>query len=83
MKYLVLTIRKPTFDDTVRTDHYTFLKSLRASGNLELAGPFTDRSGGAYVIRANSLREAQALAYRDPLHLRSCSEVLVYEWDAS
>lgn len=83
MKYLVLTIRKPSFDDAVRSEHYSFLQSLRERDVLEQAGPFTDRTGGAYVIRAGSLQQAQALAEADPLHLRNCSLVTVYEWDAS
>jgi uncharacterized protein YciI len=83
MKYLVLTIRKPSFDDTVRPEHYAFLESLREGGSLEQAGPFTDRSGGAYVIRAESLDQARAVAHQDPLHCRDCSTVTVYEWNAS
>jgi len=45
MKYLVLTLRKPHFDDSVIPAHYAFLQSLRDRGILEQAGPFTDRSG--------------------------------------
>ena len=83
MKYLVLTMRKPTFDDGVRADHYAFIDSLRARGLLEQAGPFTDRSGGAYVIRAEDLGEARTIAHQDPLHLRNCSRMTVFEWDAA
>jgi uncharacterized protein YciI len=82
MKYLVLTIRKPQFDDAAVTAHYAFLGTLRGRGILEQAGPFSDRSGGAYVIRAESLDEARAVAFEDPLHLRDCSEITVREWDA-
>jgi uncharacterized protein YciI len=83
MKYLVLTIRKPHFDASFVPAHYDFLQSLRGRGLLDLAGPFTDRSGGAYVIRADGLEAARALAHRDPLHLHDCSEVTVHEWNAS
>lgn len=83
MKYLVLTIRKPRFDEAVKAAHYAFLQSLRERGLIDQAGPFTDASGGAYVIRAANLDEARALAFEDPLHLRDCSEVTVREWDAS
>jgi uncharacterized protein YciI len=82
MKYLVLTMRRPAFDDTVRDDHYAFLQSLRDRGILEQAGPFTDRSGGAYVLRASSLADAQRIAGTDPLHVRKCSTVTVHEWRA-
>jgi uncharacterized protein YciI len=82
MKYLVLTIRKPQFDPAVAPAHYDFLQSLRDDGVLEQAGPFTDRSGGAYVIRADSLDRAREIAARDPLAVHDCSDVTVREWDA-
>ena len=82
MKYLVMTIRKPTFEDSVRGEHYAFLQDLRDRGILEQAGPFTDTTGGAYVIQAENLDEARAVALEDPVHLRKCSTVTVHEWDA-
>ncbi len=83
MKYLVLTIRRPDFDADAIPAHYAFLDELRAKGLLEQAGPFTDRSGGAYVLKASSLAEARGLAEMDPLHLRQCSTITVHEWNAS
>jgi uncharacterized protein YciI len=82
VKYLVLTIRKPAFNAEVVPAHYRFLQHLRESGTLEQAGPFTDRSGGAYVIRAPSLDEARGIAETDPLHVHGSSEVTVREWDS-
>jgi uncharacterized protein YciI len=82
MKYLVLTMRKPHFDAAFVPAQYDFLQSLRDRGLLEQAGPFTDRSGGAYVIKAGSLEDARELAHGDPLHIHDCSEVTVREWDA-
>jgi uncharacterized protein YciI len=82
MKYFVLTMRKPHFDAAFVPAHYDFLQALRDRGLLEQAGPFTDRSGGAYVIRADSLDSARELAHHDPLHIHGCSEVTVREWDA-
>ena len=77
-----MTIRRPTFDPDAIPAHYEFLQSLRDQGMLEQAGPFTDSSGGAYVLSAASLDEARDLAEQDPLHLRSCSTVTVREWNA-
>lgn len=82
MKYLVLTIRKPEFDPDVVPAHYEFLDAMRAEGFLEQAGPFTDRSGGAYVLAAGSLEEAREIAHRDPLHVSNSSTVTVHEWNA-
>jgi uncharacterized protein YciI len=83
MKYLILTIRKPQFDAAVVSAHFAFLQSLRDQGILEQAGPFTDRSGGAYVIAADDFEHARQVAERDPLHVHDCSEVTVREWDAT
>jgi uncharacterized protein YciI len=83
MKYLVLTLRESGFDPAVIPAHYEFLDELRSGDLLEQAGPFTDRSGGAYVLKAGSMKEAQRLAERDPLHLRRCSKIAVHEWNAN
>jgi len=82
MRYLVTAFRTPEFDPSVIDAHQAFLDELRQAGKLELAGPFMDQSGGAYLIRAANLEEAQALASRDPVHTSKSSIVTVYEWDA-
>ena len=82
-RFLVLTLRRPGFDPAVIAPHYAHLDRLRADGVLELAGPFPDKSGGAYVLRAASLQDAQALAFADPLHVGGASEVSVREWTAA
>ena len=81
MKYLVTTLRTPHFREDVIPRHYAFLADLRAAGKLEGAGPFTDRSGGAYLLRVEDLEEARAIAFQDPLHLENCSAVTVREWN--
>ena len=80
-RYLVTTFRTPQFQTSVIDGHYAFLDHLRQDGKLEMAGPFTDKSGGAYLIKAASLEEAQALAFSDPVHTTKSSIVTVYEWD--
>ena len=82
-RYLVLTRRTAAFDEAVIGPHHAHLDALRGQGRLELAGPFSDRSGGAYIVRAGSLAEAEAIAFADPLHVRGCSEVTVHEWNAA
>ena len=81
-RYLVMTFRTPQFQPSVIDDHYSFLDRLRQQGKLEVAGPFTDKSGGAYVIKAENLEEARALAFTDPVHTTKSSIVTVYEWNA-
>jgi len=82
IRYLVTTFRTPQFDPSVIEAHYAFLDGLRKEGKLEFAGPFTDKSGGAYLLRAANMDEAKAMAYSDPVHTSKSSVVTVYEWDA-
>ncbi|GAB3387049.1 YciI family protein [Lysobacter fragariae] len=81
-RYLVLTLRTPRFDPGVIAPHYAHLDRLRERGRLELAGPFGDKSGGAYIVRAHDLDEATAIAFDDPVHTTGASQVTVYEWHA-
>ncbi len=82
IRYLVTTFRTPQFDPSVIEAHYVFLDGLRQRGKLELAGPFTDKSGGAYLIKAANMEEAKTIAFSDPVHTSNSSVVTVYEWDA-
>lgn len=82
-RYLVVTIRQPAFQESAIALHYDFLARLREQGRLELAGPFSDKSGGAYVLKVESLEAAQGLAYSDPVYVTGSSLVTVYEWNAS
>lgn len=81
-RYLVLTERTLGFQPYALQEHYAFLERLREAQLLEMAGPFSDKSGGAYLLRAANLAEATAMAHQDPLHMRGFSRLSVREWDA-
>ena len=82
IRYLVIAMRRPSFDDAVIAPHLAFLDELRAAGQLEMTGGFSDRSGGAYVlVNVASLEEAKAIAARDPLALTGTSDLTVHEWN--
>jgi len=82
IRYLVIAMRRPSFDDAVIAPHLAFLDELRAAGQLDMTGGFSDRSGGAYVlVNVASLDEAKAIAARDPLTLTGTSDLTVYEWN--
>ncbi|MQR00265.1 YciI family protein [Glaciimonas soli] len=81
-RYLVTTMRTANFQQSAIALHYVFLEQLREKGVLELAGPFTDKSGGAYLLTAASLEDARAMAFSDPVHTTGSSVVTVYEWNA-
>jgi uncharacterized protein YciI len=80
--YLVMVMRRPQFDPAVVPAHQRFLDELRAQGSVERSGPFADKSGGAYLLRAPDLAQALAIAHRDPAHVSGGWDVTVYEWHA-
>ena len=82
-RYLVLVMRNPGFDTSLIDAHLHFIDELRAQQRIELSGGFGDRSGGAYLLRADSLDEARTIAERDPLHTQRASTIAVYEWTAT
>lgn len=83
-RYLVMAMRRADFDESVIAPHLAFLDELRAAGQLELTGGFSDKSGGAYLLRGiASLEEAQAIVARDPLAIRRSSELTVHEWNVA
>ncbi|WP_280182655.1 YciI family protein [Nocardia cyriacigeorgica] len=80
-KYLVMVMRTPGFDPAVVEPHKQFLAELRAKGMLQETGRFTDGTGGAYIVLADSLDQAREIVYTDPVHTTGASEVTVYEWE--
>lgn len=80
-RYLVMAMRKPNFSDDVIAPHLAFLDKLRAAGQLEMTGGFSDKSGGAYVLNVESLGQAEAIAADDPLATSGSSLITVYEWN--
>lgn len=82
-RFLVLVMRTPHFDAGLIDAHRGFLDGLRREARLELAGGFADRSGGAYLLHAESLAAAQAIAAGDPLVAAGASLATVHEWHAA
>jgi len=80
-RYLVIAMRTAHFSDDVIAPHLAFLDALRAEGKLHMTGGFSDKTGGAYVLNASSLEEAQALVATDPLATSNASVLTVYEWN--
>ncbi|MEW5836966.1 MAG: YciI family protein [Pseudomonadota bacterium] len=80
--YLVMLKRRPVVDPAAIEAHRAFLEALRAQGVLERSGPFTDKSGGAYLIHAHDLAAAQAIVDRDPASTSGGWDVTIHEWQA-
>jgi uncharacterized protein YciI len=79
-RYLVYLLRRPDVDPAVVPLHIAFLDDLRAQGRVELSGGFSDKSGGAYLLRADDLAAAQATVQRDPAHTSGGWTITVHEW---
>lgn len=81
MHYLILALRTPQFDPDILPGHRAFLEDLRERGVLAAWGPFNDQSGGAYVVRADSLAAAEAIAAADPLGSSGAAELTAWAWE--
>jgi uncharacterized protein YciI len=53
---------------SVRPVHRQYLTTLKANGQLAVAGPFTDDWGALIVYEAASAEEAERLLRGDPFH---------------
>ncbi|WP_280423482.1 YciI family protein [Nocardia carnea] len=80
-KYLVLAFRTAAYDPAVGEPHRQFLGELRTRGMLQESGPFTDGTGGAYIVLAESRAAAEAVVFTDPLHTTGAAGLTVYEWE--
>ncbi|ARB36642.1 YciI family protein [Bacillus subtilis] len=78
--YLMLTMRTEKFNQEHVAGHYEFLDRLQAEKRLKMFGPFSDATGGAYVIEADSLEEAAEIGHADPLVASGSSELTIKEW---
>ncbi len=81
-RYLIVLVRRPQLDPAVVPLHMAFLEALRQQGQLELSGPFGDKSGGAYLLRAPTLDDALAIVHDDPAHRSGGWDITVREWQA-
>ncbi|MBK4202534.1 hypothetical protein EGI09_01035 [Bacillus subtilis] len=77
--YLMLTTRTDQFNQEHVAGHYEFLDRLQAEKRLKLFGPFSDATGGAYIIEAGSLEEAAEIGHADPLVASASSELTIKE----
>ncbi|WP_157107389.1 YciI family protein [Nocardia grenadensis] len=68
-------------DSGLAAPHRRFLADLRAKDMLQSSDPFTDGSGGAHLVLADSLAAAEAAVYADPLHTTGSSAITVHEWE--
>ncbi len=67
--------------DRMRLAHQSYARTLEASGELIMAGPFADGSGALAIYRAQSKDQAMALVLADPYHAEGVLETYALsEW---
>ncbi|TDN57917.1 YciI family protein [Paraburkholderia sp. BL10I2N1] len=65
----------------VRPAHRSYARTIKANGELIMAGPFADDSGALFIYRAQSKDEAMALVLEDPYHAAGVFETFALsEW---
>jgi uncharacterized protein YciI len=78
--FLLMTTRTNKFDSNDIQGHYDHLEKLKKEELLEMYGPFSDTTGGAYLIKAASLDEAIKIGNSDPLIQNGSSTLTIKEW---
>jgi uncharacterized protein YciI len=81
-RFLFYNQRTDRWTADVLPHHLAYLAELRAAGKIELSGGFADGSGGAVIVRAESLAEAQAIAANDPISRMGTHTITIHEWKA-
>jgi len=80
-RYLVVLMRRRDgFDAALIPKHKQYLDDLAAQGRIEMTGPFSDGSGGAYLLRAQDIDEATQLIHADPGYQGGGWDITFYEW---
>jgi uncharacterized protein YciI len=81
MKYVAkLTIVDAKKNAAVRPQHLKYLNQLYLQGNVVMAGPFADRSGGLVIYEAENMEEARRLAENDPVIVSGARTLELHEW---
>jgi uncharacterized protein YciI len=82
-EYVVISTLRERRESLIpfREAHLSYMAKLKQEGKLRLAGRFTDGQGGLYILIANSIEEAKALAEADPYHSNKLREYTVREWE--
>ena len=79
-------VKPPEAVKTILPDHLAYQAEQETAGNLALAGPLSDLSGdnmegeGLIIYRAKSLRAANEIAKRDPMHLTKTRKFTIRRW---
>jgi len=87
MHQYVVIVEKSTLSEDIKLlkkcsdDHLDYLRNLQKSGNLKIAGKFTDETGGMYMLLANNDDEAHNFAKNDPYYINNLIKIEIKQWD--
>ncbi len=70
-------------DEPLIRRHVGFLKQLESAGQLDLAGPFVDGSGGMLVLKVEYPEQAEEIAGRDPFVVEGVARPEIRAWRLS
>lgn len=62
-------------------DHLDWMRERHADGSVLMSGPARDLSVSIYIIRADSLEEARAIAEADPFTAGGDGRAEVIDWN--
>ncbi|OHE54514.1 MAG: hypothetical protein A3K61_00740 [Thaumarchaeota archaeon RBG_16_49_8] len=82
-EYLVLSILVVDREKSApyREAHLAYLTQLKKEGRLQMAGRFSDGTGGMYILTVNSLEEAEQMAKNDPYHANHLRRFTITGWE--
>jgi len=83
LEYMIISNRvvKSNMTNPHRIAHFEYLSMLKNEGKLQIAGRFSDGTGGMYILTVDSFEEAQRLADADPYHIYSIRKFKVFGWE--
>ncbi len=64
-----------------REAHLAYLTQLKKEGRLQMAGRFSDGTGGMYILIADSPEEAEQMAKTDPYHANKLRCFTLTGWE--
>lgn len=71
---------KPLMEQAGIMEHLDYLDERLRAGELLMAGPFLDNSGGIVLYRVKTVEEARKLVERDPAVLSGLLDYTVQPW---
>ena len=80
--FIVHIIREFDGSEELMEAHGAHIMSLKKENRLVMFGPYDNVQGGAYIMKAESLEEAEAHANADPVIKQGIAQCRVFLWNA-